>query len=106
MALHIPEEAGTGVVAGDEFLALATCGDQSSQGTTRTFVIYRPAFRNQRSYGTMESKAQAAGAADLLKLQWYVTVVQNNGVQPDGVHYNTTPVSPNSATLESDFHPQ
>lgn len=95
----------SGGVAGDTFLATDTCGDQSPPGKPLKYVIYRPTFRNQRTYGTMENNAQKAGQSDLLKLQWYVTVVRRNAANPDGIHYDTTPLSPNSATLESDFHP-
>ncbi len=94
--------AGPAGVAGDFFLDKNHCGDQSPVSTRLKFVLLRPKFGSP-SYGSIESIAQNAAPTDLLKVQWYVRVVQNNGPSPDGVHYNTTPLSPNSATLESNF---
>jgi hypothetical protein len=93
-------------VGADDFLDLNHCGDRTPAGKQLKFVLYRPTFHNVYTFGTIERNAQSGGGADLLKLQWYVRVVQNNGLGPDGVHYNTTPLSPNSDTLVSDFHPQ
>ncbi len=89
---------------GDDFLDVAHCGDHSPLNTRLRFALLRPKFGSP-TYGTIEQFAQNAAPTDLLKVQWYVRVVQNNGLSADGVHYNTTPLSPNSATLESDFLP-
>ena len=93
----------TKTVAGDAFLDVAHCGNQSAAGKILSYTLFRPTFHNAPTYGAIEYNAQKNGRSDTLKLEWYVRVVQNNGLNPDGVHYNTTPLGPNSGTLESDF---
>lgn len=97
--------ATAGGVAGDTFMDTNQCGDPSPPGKPLKYVLFRPTFHNVRTFGTIERNAQNAAPTDLLKLQWFVRVVLNNGPSPDGVHYNTVPLSPESATLESDFRP-
>lgn len=95
--------ATEGGVGEDDFLDTANCANQSPQGTRLVFVLKRPRLGSP-TYGGIEAKAQGIGGTTQLKLEWYVRVVQNNGLGPDGAHYNTTPLSPNSATLESVFN--
>ncbi len=89
---------------GEFFLDTKHCGDQSPVNARLKFDVNPPKF-HWPDYGQMERSAQQAADADLLKVHWNVLVVQNNGAQADGVHYNTTPLSETSATLEFDFKP-
>lgn len=98
--------ATSGGIAGDDFFDGAHCGDQSAPGTRLKYVLFRSKFSNAPNYGTIEAQSLAAGQTDLLKVRWYVRIVQDNGLSSDGVHHNTAPLSPPSATLECDFHPQ
>ncbi len=86
------------------FLDTSHCGDQSSVNARLKFVVNPPKF-HWPDYGAMERAAQQAAPTDLLQVHWNVLVVQNNGAQSDGMHYNTTPLSPTSPTLEFDFKP-
>ncbi len=96
--------ATSGGIAGDEFLDNAHCGDQSVPGARLKYVLFRSKYTNAPNYGTIEAQAVAAAQTDLLKVRWFVRVVQNSG--SDGVHHNVTFLSPPSATLECDFYPQ
>jgi hypothetical protein len=104
--LHVQMASASGNVppAGDDFMDTSNCADQGPIGARLTFVLNRPKFRSP-TFGGIEQQAQNLGATVPFKLQWYVRVVQNNGFGADGVHYNTIPLSPNSATLESEFWP-
>jgi hypothetical protein len=95
---------------GDDYLDPSTshCGDQSVSGKPLSFVLYRGRFRTSPNYGTILSEALALatpGPKEYFKMTWYVQVVQNNGLSPDGVHYETIPLSPPSAVLDFDFEP-
>jgi hypothetical protein len=91
---------------GDDFLDIASCGDQGPAGKELTFVLYRGKFINSPNYGTILTQThELAPEARLLKMTWFVRVVQNNGRAADGVHYNTVALSPNSAIREFDFQP-
>jgi hypothetical protein len=104
--LHVQMVSASGNVppAGDDFLDTKNCASQSPPGTRLVFVLNRPKFGSP-TFGGIEQLAQNLGATVPFRLQWYVRVVQNNGFGPDGVHYNTIPLSSNSATLESEFWP-
>jgi hypothetical protein len=99
----INPNATSGGVAGDEFLDSAHCGDQSPSGTRLKYVVFRSKYTNAPNYGTIESQSARAAPTDLLKVRWYVRVVQNSG--SEGVHHNVSFLSPASAILECDFFP-
>lgn len=93
---------------GDDFLDKDNCGDQSVAGKRLSFVLYRSKFRNSPNYGTI--MAEAVGAARLepkqvLRMTWFVRVVQNNGISSDNVHYQVSPLSEPSTVLDFDFEP-
>lgn len=92
---------------GDDFLDKDSCGDQSKADKHLNFILFRGKFINSPNYGTIESQALAL-APDVvtMKMTWNVKVVQNNGLSPDGVHYNVIAVSPSSATMDFDFKPR
>jgi hypothetical protein len=96
---------------GDEFLDpnpgqfSAHCGDPSNAGATLAIVLYRGKFKNLPNYGTIEARAVNAAPTDILKMTWFVQVVQNNGLSDDGVHYNIVRLSPQSSELDFDFKP-
>ncbi len=95
---------------GDDYLDPHTshCGDQSVSGKPLSFVLYRGRFRNLPNYGTILAETLALaplGPTQVLKLTWYVQVVQNNGLMADGVHYQTKPSRPPIALLDLDFDP-
>ncbi len=91
---------------GDDFLDVPHCGDQSPIDRRLKFTVYRPGF-NGPNYGGIEAAAEnAAPTAELLQARWYIRIVRNNGPKGDGVHYNTVPLSPNSAALNFTFAPR
>jgi hypothetical protein len=104
--LHVQmmSASGNAPPAGDDFLDASSCGNQNPPGARLTFVLKRPRLGSP-TFGGIEQLAQNLGAVAPYRLQWYVRVVQNNGLSADGVHYNTAPLSPNSSTLESKFNP-
>jgi hypothetical protein len=104
--LHVQMASASGNVpaAGDDFLDTDTCGDQSAPGSRLTFTLKRPKFGSP-TFGGIEKQAANFGAVAPYKLEWYLRVVQNNGLSADGVHYDTLPLSPDSQTLDSVFNP-
>lgn len=89
--------------AGDNWVV--HCGDQTAPTAPVSFILQNGKFQNAPNYGTILPVASGLGQTDNLILRWFVTVVKNNGQSPDGVHFNTTPLSPPSQTMESNFIP-
>lgn len=91
---------------GDDFVDIENCGDAGPAGKELSFVLYRGKFTNSPNYGTILAQTLAlAPEVKQLNMTWQARVVRNLGRAADGVHYNTTPLSPNSATLEFEFQP-
>ncbi len=93
---------------GDDFLDKSHCGNQSVSGNRLSFILYRGKFGNLPNYGTIMSEAMGLApltSTELLRVTWYVRVVQNNGLSTDKVHYRVVPLSPPSAALDFDFEP-
>lgn len=93
---------------GDDFLDKSHCGDQSVSGNRLSFILYRGKFGNLPNYGTIMSEAMQLAplsSTQLLRVTWYVRLVQNNGLSTDQVHYRVAPLSPDSAVLDFDFEP-
>lgn len=89
--------------AGDSWVV--HCGDQTAPGAPVSFILQNGKFQNAPNYGTILPVASGLGQTDNLILRWVVTVVQNSGQSPDGVHFNTTPLSPPSQPMEDNFIP-
>jgi hypothetical protein len=93
---------------GDDFLDKDHCADQKVSGTRLSFILYRGKFGNLPNYGTIMSEAMELApltSTQLLRVTWFVRVVQNNGLSADKVHYRVVPLSPPSAVLDFDFEP-
>jgi hypothetical protein len=93
---------------GDDFLDKDHCGDLSATGKRLLFTLYRGSYRAAPNYGTILSEALALAPlspSQLLKVTWYVRLVQNNGLSADQVHYQVVPLSLPSAVLDFDFEP-
>jgi hypothetical protein len=94
-----------GNVAGSDYwLLTGTCGNASGLNTRIPFGLpaHAPTGNN---YAALARSAEAAAPGQQFTFRWWVTVVQNNGLGPDGVHYNTVALSPPSAPLDDVFVP-
>ncbi len=102
--MAVPNLAGGN--RGDDFVDIENCGDPGPAGKALSFVLYRGKFTNSPNYGTMLAQTLAlAPETKTLKMTWQARVVKNRGRAADGVHYNTEPLSPNSAVWEFEFQP-
>lgn len=80
--------------AGDTFLQCESNETQKAQAQTVKFVLNQPG-RGGPSYGGL-----LPNPPNDLTVKWYVTVVRDDGIGPDGVHHKTTPLSPKSDTYQ------
>ncbi len=93
---------------GDDFLDKDHCGDQSVSGRPLSFTLNNGKFRNAPNYGTILPQARdlaPLAPKQVLRVTWYIRVVQNNGLSSDNVHYQVIPLSAPSAVLDFDFEP-
>ncbi len=80
--------------AGDAFLQCDPNETQKAQALTVRFTLNQPS-RAGPSYGSL-----LPNPSNDLTVKWFVSVVRDDGVGPDGVHHKTTPLSPKSDTFQ------
>jgi hypothetical protein len=80
--------------AGDTFLQCDPNESQKARALTVRFTLNQPRYPSP-NYGSL-----LPNPPNDLTVKWFVTVVRDDGVGPDGMHHKTTPLSPKSDTFQ------
>jgi hypothetical protein len=80
--------------AGDTFLQCDPNESQKARALTVRFTLNQPRYPSP-NYGSL-----LPNPPNDLTVKWFVTVVRDDGVGPDGMHHKTTPLSPKSETFQ------